>query len=204
MEILDAQFLAGATQQQNLPAPAFAEVAFAGRSNVGKSSLINTMVRRKKLVRTSSTPGCTRQLNLFRVKLRKSAIVDFVDLPGYGYAKRSKQERYSWGPMIEGFLEHRVGLRGVILLVDVRRGLQAEEVQLVEFMQHLGGQVLLVATKVDRVPKNKRRPLLAKLKREAGDVIGFSSTTGEGRDELWDAILSLCSIDLTDAAAEPA
>lgn len=196
MDVIDAQFLAGATQQTQLPPPAFAEVAFAGRSNVGKSSLINCMVQRKKLVRTSSTPGCTRQLNLFRVRLRGEATLDFVDLPGYGYAKRSKGERQGWGPMIEGFLEHRVGLRGVILLIDVRRGVQDEELQMLEFMEHIGGQSLLVATKIDRVPKNKRRPLLRQLKQQPGaaGAIGFSANTGEGRQELWQAILDMCGI----------
>ena len=108
MDVLDAEFVAGATALGQLPAPTFAEVAFAGRSNVGKSSLINNLVQRKKLVRTSSAPGCTRAINIFRVRLRTDgdeAHLDLVDLPGYGYAQRSKAERKAWGPLIEGFLQ---------------------------------------------------------------------------------------------------
>src|SRR5687768_10668543 len=127
MDIVDAQFLTTAMNAATLPPPLFAELAFAGRSNVGKSSLINSLAQRTKLARTSSTPGCTRGLNLFRLTLRGGAQLDFVDLPGYGYAQRSKDERKSWGPMIEGFLKKRVGLRGVVILVDERRGLESEE-----------------------------------------------------------------------------
>src|SRR4051794_28829777 len=105
MDIVDAQFLTTAMTAATLPPPLFAELAFAGRSNVGKSSLINNLAQRTKLARTSSTPGCTRGLNLFRLTLRGGAQLDFVDLPGYGFAQRSKSERAGWGPMIEGFLE---------------------------------------------------------------------------------------------------
>ena len=106
VEVRDARFLSAAMALGDLPPPAYAEIAFAGRSNVGKSSLINCLVARRKLVRTSRTPGCTRGINLFRVELGGDApaTLDLVDLPGYGYAKRSKQERRSWGPLIERFL----------------------------------------------------------------------------------------------------
>ena len=133
MDVLDAEFVAGATALGQLPAPTFAEVAFAGRSNVGKSSLINNLVRRKKLVRTSSAPGCSRAINIFRVRIRTNddeAHLDLVDLPGYGYAQRSKAERRSWGPLIEGFLRERPGLRGAVVIIDVRRGAQDDDVQL--------------------------------------------------------------------------
>jgi len=141
MDVLDAEFVAGATALGQLPAPTFAEVAFAGRSNVGKSSLINNLVRRKKLVRTSGAPGCTRAINIFRVRLRtndEEAHLDLVDLPGYGYAQRSKAERKSWGPLIEGFLSERPGLRGAVVIVDIRRGTQDDDLQLLEFLESVG------------------------------------------------------------------
>ena len=201
MEVLDASFLAAADRQTALPAPAFAEVAFAGRSNVGKSSLINRLVERRNLVRTSSKPGCTRGLALFRARLRLSpddeALLDLVDLPGYGYAKRSKIERRSWGPMIESFLEQRVGLRGVVVIVDVRRGPEPDDVQLLEFLDHLGLHSVLVATKTDKLASNKRKPAVAKLRAQAGrSVFGFSSSSGEGYEALWRQILKMAAVGL--------
>ncbi len=185
-----------------LPAPTFAEVAFAGRSNVGKSSLINNLVQRKKLVRTSGAPGCTRAINIFRVRLRTQdevAHLDLVDLPGYGYAQRSKAERKSWGPLIEGFLSERPGLRGAVVIVDIRRGVQEEDVQLLEFLESIDVTPILVATKLDKLPANKRKPAIATLKRELGrSVIGYSSVIGEGRETLWKRILSVSSIDRAD------
>ncbi len=194
IRIHDARFLASANAVEGLPPPVFAEVAFAGKSNVGKSSLINALLSRRKLVRTSSTPGCTRALNLFRVELGDASF-DFVDLPGYGYARRSKSERLAWGPMIEGFLQHRVGLRCVIVIVDVRRGITDEDRQLLEFLEHIGRDALLVATKLDKLPRNKRKPALAKLEREAGmRVYGFSAAEGLGREPLWRALLKATAI----------
>ena len=207
MDVLEAEFVAGATALGQLPAPTFAEVAFAGRSNVGKSSLINNLVRRKKLVRTSSAPGCTRAINIFRVRLRtddNEAHLDLVDLPGYGYAQRSKAERKSWGPLIEGFLSERPGLRGAVVIVDIRRGVQDDDRQLLEFLESVGVTPILVATKVDKLPANKRKPAVAKLQREVSQrVIPYSSVIGDGRDALWNRILSVSSINRLDAPAEP-
>jgi GTP-binding protein len=195
MNVLDAQFVTTAMDVAQLPPPLYAEVAFAGRSNVGKSSLINSLAQRKKLARTSATPGCTRGLNLFRLTLPGDVRVDFVDLPGYGFAARSKSERLSWGPMIEHFLERRVGLRGVLLLVDVRRGLEAEERELLEYLAHIGQRALVVATKVDRLSANQRKPAALKLAREAGvRALPFSAHSGEGRDALWKAITALSGV----------
>jgi len=207
MDVLEAEFVAGATVLGQLPAPTFAEVAFAGRSNVGKSSLINNLVRRKKLVRTSSAPGCTRAINIFRVRLRtddNEAHLDLVDLPGYGYAQRSKAERKSWGPLIEGFLSERPGLRGAVVIVDIRRGVQDDDRQLLEFLESVGVTPILVATKIDKLPANKRKPAVAKLQREVSQrVIPYSSVIGDGRDALWNRILSVSSINRLDAPAEP-
>lgn len=207
MDVLEAEFVAGATVLGQLPAPTFAEVAFAGRSNVGKSSLINSLVRRKKLVRTSSAPGCTRAINIFRVRLRtddNEAHLDLVDLPGYGYAQRSKAERKSWGPLIEGFLSERPGLRGAVVIVDIRRGVQDDDRQLLEFLESVGVTPILVATKIDKLPANKRKPAVAKLQREVSQrLIPYSSVIGDGRDALWNRILSVSSINRLDAPAEP-
>ncbi len=206
MDVLDAEFVAGATGLGQLPAPTFAEVAFAGRSNVGKSSLINNLVRRKKLVRTSSAPGCTRAINIFRVRLRSNdheAHLDLVDLPGYGYAQRSKAERRSWGPLIEGFLRERPGLRGAVVIIDIRRGTQDDDLQLLEFLDSIGVTPILVATKIDKLPSSKRKPAVAALRREIDrPLIAYSSVTGDGRDALWKRILSVSSIDEADDATQ--
>lgn len=194
MEVHDARFIAAATKNESLPPPMFAEIAFAGRSNVGKSSLINSMARRNKLVRTGSTPGLTRHIQIFRMKLR-DAELDFVDLPGYGYAARSKSERASWGPMIEGFLQERVGLRAVLVLVDIRRGVEDDDRQLLDFLDSIGVKSFIVATKVDKLGSNDRRKALEDLKRTAGRrVVPYSVTTDVGRDELWKLVLELCHI----------
>lgn len=199
MEVLDAEFVAGATSLERLPAPTFAEVAFAGRSNVGKSSLINNLVRRKKLVRTSSAPGCTRAINIFRVRVRthdEEAHLDLVDLPGYGYAQRSKAERRSWGPLIEGFLRERPGLRGAVVIIDVRRGAQDDDLQLLEFLESIGVTPILVATKIDKVPTSKRKPAVSALQAQLGrKLIPYSAVTGDGWDALWNRVLSVSGID---------
>ena len=199
--MVDASFVAGAVDAQSLPPPTLVEVAFAGRSNVGKSSLLNAMMQRRGLARTSNTPGCTRQLNVFEVRCADGLAVHFVDLPGYGWARRSKQERKDWQVMIEGYLRTRVGLRAVVVLADVRRGLEEEERQLMEFLGERrpvsGGApptVILAATKIDKVGAAAKKPTLAKFRQEAaaggglagtGAVVGFSAVTGDGREELW-------------------
>ncbi|MCB9633949.1 MAG: YihA family ribosome biogenesis GTP-binding protein [Sandaracinus sp.] len=198
MEVLEAEFVAAASALPQLPAPVLAEVAFAGRSNVGKSSLINALTQRKKLVRTSSTPGATRGINLFRLKLRvpvpeAEAVLgemDLVDLPGYGYAKRSKSERKSWGPLIEGFLRTRPGLRAVVVIVDARRGPEEDDAELLEFLDYIERPALVVATKLDKLPKNQQKLAVEAVSRTVGRrVFGFSAETGQGREPLWRSIL---------------
>jgi GTP-binding protein len=191
--VVDARFVAGAVTSETLPAPALAEVAFAGRSNVGKSSLLNTLMQRRSLARTSNTPGCTRQLNLFEVRCADGLAVAFADLPGYGWAKRSKSERAQWQTMIEGYLKGRVSLRAVVALVDIRRGLEDEERELAEFLRQprvvqgaRAVELVWVATKMDKVGVAAAKPALARITRAAGAaVMGFSSTTGQGREQLW-------------------
>jgi GTP-binding protein len=191
--IVDASFVAGVAASDQLPPPALAEIAFAGRSNVGKSSLLNALVGRKNLVRTGSTPGTTRQLNLFHVRAADGLETVLVDLPGYGFAKRAKQEKSRWGALIEGYLSKRVTLRAVVLLVDVRRGAEREEKDLVEYVESTHAKavrpkipVVIVATKIDKIPRAQRKPALVRISADLGcRVLGFSAETGEGRDELW-------------------
>jgi GTP-binding protein len=191
--VVDASFVAGAVEAGGLPPPALLEVAFAGRSNVGKSSLLNSLMDRRSLARTSRTPGCTRQLNIFEVRCADGLMMRFVDLPGYGWARRSKDERNQWQSMIEGYLRTRASLRAIVLLVDVRRGVEEEEQQLLEFLR-LPRQVsepkpleiVLAATKVDKLSASARKPALDVVRKGVGlPVIGFSSVTREGRDALW-------------------
>lgn len=187
--IRSASFVLSARDVRELPPPTFAEVVFAGKSNVGKSSLLNALCGRSGLARVSATPGCTRGINLFRVEVGE-AVLHFADLPGYGYAQRSKQERKGWGPMIEGYLRQRVGIALAVVIVDVRRGIAEEDEMLLEFLDSLGHPVLVVATKLDKLPKAQRKPALVALSRDSGrEITGFSAETGEGRDALRERLL---------------
>lgn len=190
--IVEAEFLAGATSNALFPPPAFSEIAFAGRSNVGKSSLMNCLTSRKGLVRTSGTPGCTRQVAWFRTISDDKATIDLVDLPGYGYAKRSKSERKDWAGLIEDYLLERATLKGVVVLIDVRRGFEEDDLELIKMLQDEPRisrpplEVVLVATKLDKLPMSKHKTELAKLKSGAGlPVLGFSSVTSIGKVALW-------------------
>ncbi len=130
------------------------------------------------------------------------AHLDLVDLPGYGYAQRSKAERRSWGPLIEGFLRERPGLRGAIVIIDIRRGAQDDDLQLLEFLESVEVTPILVATKIDKLPASKRKLAVAALRRELDrPLIGYSSVTGDGREALWKRILSVSNIDQSDVAS---
>lgn len=198
--IHDAQFVAAATTASQLPAPTLVEVAFAGRSNVGKSSLMNCLLSRKGLVRTSSTPGCTRQIAFFQARLAGDTSLLLVDLPGYGYARRSKSERESWADLIERYLLERTTLRAVVLLVDVRRGLEPDDEDLLTLLaEPRRGRpavtAIVVATKLDKLPASARKPALEKLKARAGRAaLGFSAVDGTGRAELWSRIMKAAAI----------
>lgn len=190
--IVEAEFLAGATSIALFPPPAFSEIAFAGRSNVGKSSLMNCLTSRKGLVRTSSTPGCTRQVAWFRTISDDKATIDLVDLPGYGYAKRSKSEKKEWSGLIEDYLLERATLKGVVVLIDVRRGFEEDDLELIKMLQDEPRvsrpplELLLVATKLDKLPMSQHKTSLARLKDKAGlPVLGFSSEKGIGKVALW-------------------
>ena len=173
------------------PPPSLPEVAFAGRSNVGKSSLINALVHRRKFARVSNTPGRTREINFFRVNDQ----FVLADLPGYGYARISKEKRAAWRPLIEGYLKGSNALRGVVQLLDARRTPSEDDLQMLEFLAHRGTPTLVIATKVDKLRKSERDKRLTDLALEAGvdsdQLIPFSAETGEGRNELADAIMTL-------------
>lgn len=167
------------------------EVAFAGRSNVGKSSLLNRLVRRKRFARVSNTPGRTREVNFFLVNDR----FVLVDLPGYGYARISKERRAEWKPLIEGYLRSSSELRGIVQLLDVRHDPTVDDRQMLEFLASLGVPTLFALTKVDKLTASERtariRTLVDALGVAEDQVIPFSAVTGEGRDELAEAVLLL-------------
>lgn len=186
----NASILLSAANQSHYPKDDLPEVALAGRSNVGKSSFINTLLGRKNLVRTSSKPGKTQLLNFYNIddKLR------FVDVPGYGYAKVSKKERAKWGKMIEEYLVTRDNLRVVVSLVDFRHEPSSDDIQMYEFLKYYDIPVIVVATKADKVPRgkwNKQESLIKKsLDFDNNDAfLVFSSVERIGIDEAWDTIL---------------
>ena len=184
MKITAARFVGAAAAPGGEPPPGPPEIALAGRSNVGKSALLNQLVGRRGLARTSGIPGRTRQLNFFLVNERFL----LVDLPGYGFAVGPEEERRAWGPLVETYLRERPTLRGVAIVVDVRRGIEADEKQLLAFLSRLGIPAALVATKLDKLARGEQLRAVARLgEAQATDVpvIGFSARSGEGRDRLW-------------------
>ncbi len=190
--IISAEYSLSVHRAEHLPGGDLPEVAFLGRSNVGKSSLINVLLGRKKLVRTSSHPGCTRALNFFLV----NRLWYFVDLPGFGYAAVSKELKAQWGQMILNYLESREALAAVVFLQDGRRRVGPEELFLWEFLRERQRAVIPVLTKADKLKQGERsRQLkqlaetLAPLGVAPGDFIWFSALTREGRDRLWARLL---------------
>jgi len=163
-----AEFVISASDPRGFPRPELPELAFAGRSNVGKSSLLNALVGVPGLARTSNTPGRTRLVNWFRVEPPQGTPVAFVDLPGYGYAKVSKTERAAWRPLVEAYLERRAVLRAVLVLVDARRGGEEEEKDLLDFLAAADIPARVVLTKADKLPKAKRKPAAAEVRRALG------------------------------------
>lgn len=177
----------------NYPDTMFPEIAFAGRSNVGKSSLINTLTNRKALARISSTPGKTRTLNFYNI----NDAMYLVDLPGYGYAAVSKGEKEKWGRMIEEYLNKRAQLRLVILLVDSRHDPTADDKLMYSWMKSTGKPLVVICTKFDKLTKNQQAKSVKNIKHvlnmtQDDVLIPFSSVTKSGRDELWEKIESVC------------
>jgi GTP-binding protein len=198
MIIKSAEFIKSAVKSSHYPVYTHPEIAFAGRSNVGKSSLINTLVNRKRLVKTSSTPGRTQLINFFII----NDTFGFVDLPGYGYAKVPKAVRKTWGPMIETYLSTRENLRGVVLLMDIRRTPDEKDYDLINWLTRFDIPVVLVLTKADKLSKSKRKlkysDSAADLCRNDTHPVLFSAKTRMGKDELWSRINLLLSDETPD------
>ena len=183
------------------PTHALPEVAFAGRSNVGKSSLLNALVRRKAFARVSRTPGRTREINSFAVN---GAFV-LVDLPGYGYARISKTRQADWRPLIEGFLRRSAQLRGVVQLLDVRRDPSDDDLVMLDLLAETGVPTIVCVTKVDKLSRPAAAERVAAIARtlalDPDQVIAFSAVTGAGRDELAEALVSLVTSPPDDDAS---
>jgi GTP-binding protein len=200
--VLEASFVKSATAAAEWPSPDRPEAAFCGRSNVGKSSCLNALVNRRQLARVSRTPGRTRLLNFFEVRVAEKTrsggrgpehALRLVDLPGYGFASGPQAERARWREMIEGYLTGRDVLRALVVLVDGELGAQPSDVEMVRWADSLGKRVVVVATKLDRLARTRRSPQLDKIATQL-DVprdraIGFSAKEKFGVDELWRALL---------------
>lgn len=197
IRVADATFVTTATRPEQYPREPLPEVAFVGRSNVGKSSMINALLGRKKLVRVSNTPGRTRTLNFFDATLEsrsgRQRVVRLCDLPGYGFAKVSKDERAAWQEMIDRYLTERKQLKVVVSIVDAEVGATPDDVQMIEFLEQAPPRILVVATKLDRLGKAQRKPALAALAAQLGlppsAVLGFSATEKLGVNEVWQGVL---------------
>ena len=191
MIIKSAKFVTSAVKPVQYPDAAIPEIAFAGRSNVGKSSLINVLVNRKNLVKTSSTPGRTRLINFFKINKK----FFFVDLPGYGYAKVRASVRNGWGPMIEKYIETRRTLKGVVLIMDVRRIPDKRELNFIAWIKHIKIPFILILNKADKISKTNRQKQLKiateTLSVNKEDIILFSSKSKLGKEIVLDAIEKL-------------
>ena len=188
MKITSAEFLKSVYPRDDYPPVRYPEVAFAGRSNVGKSSLINTLVNRKGLARISSSPGKTQSINFYLV----NGSLCLVDLPGYGYAKVPEQTRKRWSPLIEDYCLTRKNLRGVVVIIDARIGPTPLDLSLIAWLRGLSLPALITMTKIDKLSKNK----MAQVLRQAAELLSidpeqispFSAHTGAGKKELWQKI----------------
>lgn len=198
MEIKSAEFITSAVKPSQYPLPEFPEIAFAGRSNVGKSSLINVLVNRRRLVKTSRTPGRTQLINFFLI----NNILSFVDLPGYGYAKVPAAVKKKWGPMIETYLSSRKSLKGVILIMDIRRSPGEEELNFIDWLASENLACLMVLTKADKLSKtrqDKQHVMIAKaVGRKKEDLLLFSAKTKKGKQHIWQALENI-TLDNTHA-----
>jgi GTP-binding protein len=196
---VSAEFIASASRAGALPASLTVEVAFAGRSNVGKSTLLNLLLG-QKLAHTSNSPGRTRTLNFFSVKTRGGSVLSFVDLPGYGFARRSKEEKLAWADLAERYLLERPALALVIVLVDSRRGPEADDLELLKMMKDTKSgrpapQTLVVATKLDKMPLAQRKPAMAALAKHGLRVVGVSASDPASIAELWRRMLASLGLE---------
>ncbi len=198
MNVNNVSLEAVAVKKEQYPQTGMPEVAFAGKSNVGKSSLINCMINRKALARTSQNPGKTRTINFYNVEDK----LYFVDLPGYGYAKAPKSEQQKWGKMIEGYLLKREELKAIIMLVDIRHEPGENDLMMYDWLKHYGHNIIIAATKSDKLKRSQLDKHKKMLKNAFGlekdeILLPFSSETRSGREELWEIIEQVCGIEET-------
>jgi len=196
MKITKAEFIKSGTRPEHYPDLAHPEIAFGGRSNVGKSSLINSLVRRKNLVKVSGTPGRTQTLNFFNVNDQ----LTFTDLPGYGYARVPLEEKKAWGEMIETYLATRQHLMGIVCIMDIRRGVEEDDWMLIKAAPDLGIQPILVFTKADKLKRNVRKNRCYQIAKDIGmkasDLLIYSANDESiGRDVLWRRICELTGVE---------
>ena len=188
MIITSAEFVKSAVKPSHYPSTELPEIAFTGRSNVGKSSLINSLVNRKHLVKTSSTPGRTQLINFFII----NKTISFVDLPGFGYAKVPDSVRKSWGPMIETYLSTRDTLKGVVLIMDIRRIPGIQELNFIKWLHYYHIPIILILTKSDKLSKIKQKnqhlSIAKALSVNQEELILFSAKSRMGKNEVWDVI----------------
>jgi GTP-binding protein len=217
MIVLDARFEKSAPDVSQAPETDLPEVCFAGRSNVGKSSALNALTGRRQLARVSKTPGRTRLLNFFRIDLAdrpgpgsRKASLRFCDLPGYGFAKAPKPEKEAWGRTVSAYLRERASLTAVVMLVDAEVGAQPKDHAMIDFLADAHRQIIIAATKADRLARTRRGSSLDRIARDLGvprsAVFAFSAHEGIGRDELWRALCAAaCLFDRqSDRILEPA
>lgn len=194
MEVKQTEFIKSAVKPKDYPPALLPEVAFVGRSNVGKSSLINVLANRKALVRTSSTPGRTQLINFFDV----NSCLTLVDLPGYGYAKAPPDVRKQWGPMIETYLAKRESLKTVVLILDIRRIPSDGDLQMLRWLETYNIPPIIVLTKCDKLSKVERAKqttlIAAAIGRDKGMMLPFSALSREGRDRIWQEIERLLEL----------
>jgi len=186
MKVIDAKFYKSVFKKASLPTGQIPEIAFSGRSNVGKSSLINTLINRKGIAKTSSTPGRTQSINFIDI----NDSLYFVDLPGYGYARVPDSVKKDWQHLIEGYLEKRENLKLVILIIDSRRDPREEEAQFADWLKLNGISYAVVITKIDKLKKGKRLKSYSAWQKFLGveNVLPFSAVTGEGKGGIWSII----------------
>lgn len=191
---VELEIVCGPTSK--LPETKLPEIAFAGKSNVGKSSLINALINRKSLARTSSQPGKTQTINFYNVNKE----LYFVDLPGYGYAKVSKEEQAKWGALIEKYLQTSKQLKAVFLLIDIRHEVKAHDKEMYDWIRYNGYDPVIIATKADKISRNQMAKQMKVIREGLGvakasdiTILPFSALTKQGRDEIWDVITNILS-----------
>jgi len=204
MKIKKSEFITSAVKLDQYPEVIIPEIAMAGRSNVGKSSLINMLINRKNLARTSSTPGKTQTINFYEI----DNLFRFVDLPGYGYAKVSKEHKKTWGKIIETYLHKREGLIAVMQLVDIRHKPTAEDKQMYKWIKEAGFNGIVIATKMDKIGNNQLQKHLKMLRKELGMteddyLLPISSEKRTNKYKFWDMLNELFEINGFDFKFEP-